>query len=308
MTFFMMKFQYIALLALVSTKNIASAFQTAPSLTNTKTSFVRLNGSSDSNRFEANKDGSPTSSRAEFFRSLTGAGALVLAGLTNGAPLPAFAAGTVTTITDGNLSDLPPDAARSYLQYRAALQISADFYMFELQRKILDIDDWGEVNQLFTQSGARGGQGQPNRIERDFTNPMRILGLSMPPDESEEMRAAQYQFERAMGGMSKATAGVRRDLPVELDPNAVKKAEQGWEEGRVALNKFFAIVNETTGLPNELKPIPPGPYSSEQIKAYGRSPKKVFRTYEKDQVVSKSRWTCFESSVGRVDGEWIFAG
>ena len=26
------------------------------------------------------------------------------------------------------------------------------------------------------------GQGQPSRIERDFTNPVRILGLSLPPE------------------------------------------------------------------------------------------------------------------------------
>ena len=47
--------------------------------------------------------------------------------------------------------------------------------MFEIQDKVANIDDWGEVNQIFVTSNNRG-QGQPNKVERDFTNPMRIIG------------------------------------------------------------------------------------------------------------------------------------
>ena len=36
-------------------------------------------------------------------------------------------------VLSGLLSDLPPEAARSYLQYRIPLQISADYYMWDLQ-------------------------------------------------------------------------------------------------------------------------------------------------------------------------------
>jgi len=36
-------------------------------------------------------------------------------------------------VLPGLLSDLPPEAARSYLQYRIPLQISADYYMWDLQ-------------------------------------------------------------------------------------------------------------------------------------------------------------------------------
>ena len=39
---------------------------------------------------------------------------------------------TPTGPDDGNLVDLPPEAVRSYLQYRVPLQTSADFYIFEL--------------------------------------------------------------------------------------------------------------------------------------------------------------------------------
>ena len=96
------------------------------------------------------------------------------------------------------------------------MQVSTDYYLFELQDKISSVDEWGEVCQLFVSSGARGGQGQPSRMERDFINPMRILELSMPPDDSDELRNAQFKFEKAMQTISKVTAGIRRDLPVEI--------------------------------------------------------------------------------------------
>ena len=47
-----------------------------------------------------------------------------------------------TGASDGNLPDLPSEAVRSYLQYRIPLQISADFYVFELRDKLSDISQW----------------------------------------------------------------------------------------------------------------------------------------------------------------------
>mmetsp|Transcript_11072 Transcript_11072/g.20695 ORF Transcript_11072/g.20695 Transcript_11072/m.20695 type:complete len:324 (+) Transcript_11072:42-1013(+) len=185
-----------------------------------------------------------------------------------------------TTSASGNLPDLPPEASRSYLQYRIPLQIAADFYIFDLQNKLSDVDSWGDINQLFQTNNNRG-QGQPNKIERDFTNPMRILGLSMPPDEADAMRDAQFKFERSMQIISRSVQGVRRDLPVEIDKNLIKSAEQGWEEGRVAINEFFAILNGVTGL-DELKPIPAsGP---DQIEKYGRSPRKYNELVKKTKL------------------------
>ena len=97
---------------------------------------------------------------------------------------------------------------------------------------------------------------------------MRILLLSFPPDISEEMRDAQFKFERGANKISKATAGYRRDLPVEISPNSIADAKAGWDEGRIALNEFFVLLNTAVGL-DELTPIPPaGP---NQSKAYGRS-------------------------------------
>lgn len=195
-------------------------------------------------------------------------------------PLPSLAAPKITGAEDGNLPDLPPEAARSYLQYRASLQLAADYYVFELQDKIGRIDDWGEVNQLFQTNNNRG-QGQPNKIERDYTNPMRILGLSMPPDEADDLRDAQFKFERAMAKLTKATAGVRRDLPVEIDKSLVTDAKKGWEDGRVALNDFFVVLNRTTGL-EEMKVIPES--GDGQFRAYGRSPRRYFELMKKTKL------------------------
>ena len=100
---------------------------------------------------------------------------------------------------------------------------------------------------------------------------MRVLLLSFPPDISEDMRDAQFRFEKAANKISKATAGYRRDLPVEVAPSQITSAKEGWDEGRVALNEFFVLLNTAVGL-DELTPIPPaGP---NQNKAYGRSPRR----------------------------------
>lgn len=150
--------------------------------------------------------------------------------------------------------DLPQDAKKSYLQYRVPLQISADYYLFDLKESLSNVDNWGDVNGIFSTSAARGGQGQPSRLEREFVNPMRILSLSMPPDEAENMRDAQARFERAMFDLSKVTAGIRRDLPVEISPNLVPAALKSWDEGRLALNSFLTSLNDATGL-KEMKMI-----------------------------------------------------
>jgi hypothetical protein len=178
---------------------------------------------------------------------------------------------------DGKLMDLPPDAIRSYLQYRVPLQTSADFYIFELQNNLQNVDSWGEIGELFQTNNNRG-QGNPSRIEREFTNTFRILGLSMPPDTADEMRDAQFKFEAAMAKISKATMGIRRDLPVEIEKDAIPNALAGWEEGRKALNDFFRTLNQTTGLP-ELKEIPPrGP---NQLAEYGRSERRYVELKKK---------------------------
>ena len=214
-----------------------------------------------------------TESRRSFLATWIAA---ATAGSIVGMPQNAHAA-VPTGAGDGNLVDLPPEAVRSYLQYRGPLQTSADFYLFDLQDLLKDPSEWGLVGELFQVNNNRG-QGNPNRIEREFTNTMRILGLSMPPNTAEEMRDAQFKFERAMAKISKATAGIRRDLPVEIDTSTVVSAAQGWDEGRVALNEFFASLNAVTGL-QEMKPVPAaGPNQFEQ---YGRSQRRYVELKKK---------------------------
>lgn len=190
---------------------------------------------------------------------------------------PAFAS---TGSKDGNLPDLPSEAVRSYLQYRIPLQIAADSYVFDLQGMVVNTDSWGEVGQMFRVNNNRG-QGQPSKVERDFVNPMRILLLGMPPDIADDMRDAQFRFEKAMDSISKATAGYRKDLPVEIPKDAVDSARAGWETGRVALNDFFVLLNGVTGL-SEMKTIPPaGPKQQEE---YGRSAKRYNELIKKTKL------------------------
>ncbi|KAL7578430.1 hypothetical protein ACA910_012823 [Epithemia clementina (nom. ined.)] len=71
-----------------------------------------------------------------------------------------------------------------------------------------------------------------------------------------------------MARIGKATAGIRRDLPVEVDKKLAPEAMDGWNEGRKALNTFFTSLNQVTGL-DEMKLIPAaGP---NQYAEYGRS-------------------------------------
>jgi hypothetical protein len=196
---------------------------------------------------------------------------------------PAFLLGSEPSFAASNsdLDDLPPDAVKSYYQYRIPLQLAADFYIFDLQDKVGDIDEWGNIGEMFQVKSARGGQGQPSKIERDFINPMTIVLLSMPPDVSDEMREVQFKFEAAMAKISKATGGYRRDLPVEIPRENVDAAKQGWEEGRLAYNQFFVLLNGTVGL-SELKPVPAaGP---NQRTEYGRSGRRYNELIKKTKL------------------------
>ena len=70
----------------------------------------------------------------------------------------AVASSAVTGPSDGNLPDLPPDAVRSYLQYRIPLQTAADYYVFELQ-SLLQVSHYVRrqtaQDSFFHQSNAR---------------------------------------------------------------------------------------------------------------------------------------------------------
>ena len=108
---------------------------------------------------QTENDSESTFSRRDFVAS--SAAMAILTGLSPSAS----AASGIATSSDGNLPDLPSEAVRAYLQYRVQLQISADYYIFSLQDKIGDIDEWGEIGQIFRVNNNKG-QGQPSKIGR----------------------------------------------------------------------------------------------------------------------------------------------
>ena len=57
---------------------------------------------------------------------------------------------------------------------------------------------------LVSSKGGRQG-GTASRIEREFVNPMRIIGLSMPPEYADDIRDSQFAFEKAMSKMTKVS-------------------------------------------------------------------------------------------------------
>lgn len=61
---------------------------------------------------------------------------------------------TATGSSDGKLPDLPTDAVRSYLQYRIPLQIAADYYVFDLQGMVGDVEQWSVQNEYQTKLTA----------------------------------------------------------------------------------------------------------------------------------------------------------
>ena len=64
-------------------------------------------------------------------------------------------AATPTGPQDGNLKNLPADAVKSYLKYRIPLQTAVNFYVFDLQEQIQNVDTWNNVGEIFRVSSSR---------------------------------------------------------------------------------------------------------------------------------------------------------
>ena len=92
---------------------------------------------------ESATEGNDDVSRRQLFQR---AAASAAAAASLASTRPSVASAAMTGAAD--LPDLPTEAVRSYLQYRVPLQISADYYLWELRDKISRIDDWGEVNEV----------------------------------------------------------------------------------------------------------------------------------------------------------------
>eukprot|EP00520_Triparma_pacifica_P004840 CAMPEP_0118644730 /NCGR_PEP_ID=MMETSP0785-20121206/7105_1 /TAXON_ID=91992 /ORGANISM="Bolidomonas pacifica, Strain CCMP 1866" /LENGTH=276 /DNA_ID=CAMNT_0006536529 /DNA_START=1 /DNA_END=831 /DNA_ORIENTATION=- len=171
----------------------------------------------------------------------------------------ASASGKLTDSSDllFSTSDLPRDFIKSYIQYRPILQFSTDMFVFDILPSTLDPNQWPTIAPIFTQNSARAGQGSPSKIERDFTNPMRILRLAVPPEDSDfnNLQIGEDRFARAMAKVGRIVSQAGGDIPVEITDKDVKAVNEGMEEARLGLNLFISTLNKSVNL-NELKLVP----------------------------------------------------
>jgi hypothetical protein len=65
----------------------------------------------------------------------------------------------ITGPKSGELPNLPPEATRSYLQYRFPLQLAADFYIFDLQAMVGDTGRLVLIEQRES-NGTKGSDAQ----------------------------------------------------------------------------------------------------------------------------------------------------
>ena len=142
------------------------------------------------------------------------------------------------------------EGTQNYDQYKYVLQLSADYYIFDLLPLVKDVNEWESVAQLFNSRQGRSG-GQPSKIERDFINPMRILGSAFDPETNDALNDAKTNFEIASSKIIKITKGSARDLPIEQPKGAEKDLLKAWDEGRIAINKLFAVLNKEIGKVSE---------------------------------------------------------
>mmetsp|Transcript_43523 Transcript_43523/g.136526 ORF Transcript_43523/g.136526 Transcript_43523/m.136526 type:complete len:252 (-) Transcript_43523:159-914(-) len=161
------------------------------------------------------------------------------------APRPAWADGTLEADEDLDylMDILSKDGAKAYRQYWPALQLAADFYAFEMEPLIQQPEKWAKFEDLFRESGARGGQGQPSQLEREFINPMRMMTVTFP--EPDTMQTALQAFSKDMRQLQKGASGYSAgDVP---SPAAQKEMYGAFDNGRKHLNAFFVAMNDATG-------------------------------------------------------------
>ncbi|GMI40869.1 hypothetical protein TrCOL_g4336 [Triparma columacea] len=143
------------------------------------------------------------------------------------------------------------------MQYRSILQFSTDFFVFDILPGTQDTNLWPKIAPYFSAQSGRAGQGSPSKIERDFTNPMRILRLAVPPDDKDfdGLQLGEDKFSRGMAKVGKLVSAAGGDIPVEITKADVKAVEDGMEEARLGLNMFVSTLNKALEV-EELKLVP----------------------------------------------------
>jgi len=184
----------------------------------------------------------------------------------------------------GMLDEIPPKAKQAYLQYLPTLQLAADYFVFELQPQL---DDPGRYDRVFalTEAGTAGSATSVSKLEREFVTPMKILCLAFPPDlGGEEMQTSLDAFQRSMFKLSQQTRkGASTGNTAGASAAEIKEIIATYDVGRVALNRFFATLNENTGT-KRLVEIP----TKANVKAYPRS-KALYTALQKEAALCRNR-------------------
>lgn len=193
-----------------------------------------------------------------------------------GLPLPAFA----SFEGGGSLDDLPPQTKKAYEQYWPAMQLAADYFVFELRDQIKNPQSWDAIGATMV-SKSIGSAQSPSKLETDIVNPMRILTLAFPPDAgSDEMQKELENFQFAMFGLSKI-ARVSPGSTAMPSQAVIDSALARWDQGAASLNTFFTAVNRATG-EKRLTLIP------KDGKGYPRSAK-LYTQLKKDSALCRNR-------------------
>ena len=193
-----------------------------------------------------------------------------------GFPLPAFA----SFEGGGSLDDLPPQTKKVYEQYWPAMQLAADYFVFELRDQIKNPQQWDAIGATMV-SKSIGSAQSPSKLETDIVNPMRILTLAFPPDAgSDEMQKELENFQFAMFGLSKI-ARVSPGSTAMPSQAVIDSALARWDQGAASLNTFFTAVNRATG-EKRLTLIP------KDGKGYPRSAK-LYTQLKKDSALCRNR-------------------
>uniref|UniRef100_A0A7R9UKQ1 Uncharacterized protein n=2 Tax=Diacronema lutheri TaxID=2081491 RepID=A0A7R9UKQ1_DIALT len=147
---------------------------------------------------------------------------------------------------DEDFGELPAQSVRAFKQYRGALQFAGDYLLYELHDSVLDVSKWPDMAQMMQGSSANG-QGQPSTVARLVLIPMQQVALAFPPDVTDELAAAKLEMERSLQQMNKATRMTNDAVSTGASSAQVADAERAWQAGRLALNKFYALVNTAVG-------------------------------------------------------------
>jgi hypothetical protein len=183
------------------------------------------------------------------------------------------------------LEELPPKAKAAYLQYLPQFQLDADYFVFDLLPLLKTPGQWSLIYSL-TASTSIGSAASVSKLDQDFIIPMKSIALTFPPDVgTEDMQDAIQDFQGAIFKLAKgARKGTTEGNVAPPSAQEMKEVEGSWEAARVALNKFFNIVNEATSS-KRLVQIPP---ASAAGAGYPRS-KQLYTNLKKDAALCRQR-------------------